>query len=36
MISPVGSDALCWHPVSTKVNNVKNKSPENIVKIDLE
>lgn len=36
MISPVGSEAVTWHPVSTLVNNVKNKTQENVVKIELQ
>ena len=34
MISPIGSESLTWYPVSTLVNNVKNKTHQNIVKID--
>jgi putative SOS response-associated peptidase YedK len=34
-INPNGSSCLSWHPVSSIVNNVRNKSPECIAKINL-
>ncbi|XP_003385948.1 PREDICTED: embryonic stem cell-specific 5-hydroxymethylcytosine-binding protein-like [Amphimedon queenslandica] len=34
--NPRGSDSLSWHPVSSYVNNVRNKSSECVVKINEE
>ena len=34
-INQKGSDKLSWHPVTSLVGNVKYKSPDCIVEIDL-